>query len=123
VGIITHNGKHTYGEFSTNNVSSCARLPGSDPLYLIVKPDDQSCEVEARLYYLCDEADQVITTLVDCEAIGTFIESTTLPVGRIYNSAPFVLDASASRDAAADASTDARRTSTSDAARDVGGGS
>lgn len=84
VGITTYGGKHRYLQLVGDTVESCAELPGSEPLYLIVKPDDVECIVEARLYADCDSEGG--TALQMCNNHTSFVESAIIPIaGRLFN--------------------------------------
>jgi hypothetical protein len=85
IGLFTSEGKHRYNSLGNDYITSCARLPGSEPLYLLVKPNDQETMVEARLFYVCGDVAFAVSTLADCQAAGTLILETTLEVGRIHN--------------------------------------
>jgi hypothetical protein len=79
VGITTYGGTHRYSALISDATESCAELPGSEPLYLLVKPDDEECVVEARLYADCDP-NEGGTALQMCNDHSSFVESVILPV-------------------------------------------
>jgi hypothetical protein len=97
------------GSLPNETVSSCAALPGVDPLYFAVKPADPACIVEVRLYHLCDEASVSgdVVPLEICDTEGTFITSSTMTI----QSAP--MDAGAV-DARLDAGADGMADGTAD---------
>jgi hypothetical protein len=87
VGIATYGGKHRYSALAGDAVESCAELPGSEPLYLLVKPDDEECIVEARLYADCDP-NEGGSALEMCNNHSSFVESVVIPVtDRRFNQA------------------------------------
>lgn len=98
--IVTYGGKHRYTSLARDAVSSCADLPGDEPLYLIVKPDGAECVVEARLYGDCDSLPDGGAALGICGVHDAFVTSAvlTVPNRRV------------ARDGGSDARTDAKST-------------
>jgi hypothetical protein len=87
VGITTYGGRHRYSALAGDAVESCAELPGSEPLYLLVKPDDEECIVEARLYADCDPSEGGSAAEM-CNNHSSYIESVVVPiVNRRFNQA------------------------------------
>jgi hypothetical protein len=80
VSIETKNGKHRYTSLGQEAKASCAELPGSEPLYLIVIPDGDECIVETRLYGDCDVLDDSGIGLGICGSHQAFIASSLLTV-------------------------------------------
>jgi hypothetical protein len=80
VSIVTTGGKHRYTELGQDAKSSCAQLPGSEPLYLIVKPDNEECVVETRLYADCDTLGDGAIGLGICGSHTAFIASDLMTV-------------------------------------------
>jgi hypothetical protein len=123
VGITTYGGKHRYLQLAGDAIESCAELPGSEPLYLLVKPDDVECIVEARLYADCDPEGG--TALQMCNDHSSFVESAVVPIAaRLFNRAAFSVDAAtpprfidAGRDAADAASDRGKADSPADGSR------
>jgi hypothetical protein len=130
VGITTYEGRHRYSALVGDAVESCAELPGSEPLYLLVKPDDEECIVEARLYADCDPGEGG-SALQMCNNHSSFVASAIVPIGnrRFNQTGPSPsIDASiisrpsdAGRDAAGDVASDRPRTDAGDAANRGGG--
>jgi hypothetical protein len=87
IGITTYQGRHRYSALAGDAFESCAELPGSSPLYLVVKPDDEECVVEARLYADCDPSEGgAAMALQICNRHGSFVQSVVLPVqSRLLN--------------------------------------
>jgi hypothetical protein len=80
VSIATYGCKHRYASISEDATSSCAELPGSQPLYVIVKAIDHDCVVEARLYAECDPSQDAAASFGVCGPHDEFIESAILAV-------------------------------------------
>jgi len=124
VGINTYGGQHRYAAVGTPTTSSCAELPGSEPLYVLVKPDDRACVLEARLYADCDPDDGGSAQQMCTSNNGGFLTSVVVPVaGAVINQreagAASNTDAAALQDAAADADGDADRPAEGGALRDI----
>jgi hypothetical protein len=116
VGITTYQGKHRYSALAGDVIESCAELPGSAPLYLLVKPDDEECLVEARLYADCDPNEGgAAMALQTCNKHGSFVESVVIPVQARLFIQPGQTPSYASSSARVDAGRDA-----GDAASDRG---
>jgi hypothetical protein len=104
VGITTIGGQHRYSGEDIATSSSCAELPGTQPLYLLVKPDDRACVLEVRLYADCDPDDGGSAKAMCMSGNGGFLASAFLPIAApVFNrdgSAPPQADAGhdASRD-------------------------
>jgi len=125
VGITTYHGKHRYSALAGDAVESCAELPGSAPLYMLVKPDDEECLVEARLYADCDPSEGgSAMALQTCNNHGSFVESAVIPVrAHVFNQAGYA-QSDASSSVKVDAGASDRRsdspTGSSDAKTDRG---
>ena len=119
VSIVTYGGVHRYTPLGHDAKASCAELPGSEPLYLFVKPEAKECIVEAHLYGDCDALDGGVGLGV-CGSHESFIASSVLTVAStdpaILDAAP-VSDAPSERDATRDA--DARPEAGAQAAADA----
>jgi hypothetical protein len=98
VRVITYGGKHRYAALGGAVESSCAELPGREPLYLLVKPDDRTCVLEARLYADCDPDDGGSARQM-CIANSEFVTSVVVPISAaLINREP--VDIWSARDAA-----------------------
>ncbi|HKQ69468.1 MAG TPA: hypothetical protein VJT73_09020 [Polyangiaceae bacterium] len=104
VGITTHGGSHRYQALEGDSRESCAELPGSAPLYVIVKPDDVESLVEVRLYADCDEHEGG-SALQMCNNHESFVQSVVVAVKRPLLNPP----AASGKDAGADAKADAAK--------------
>jgi hypothetical protein len=80
VSIVTYGGKHRYTSLGQDAKASCAELPGSEPLYLFVRPDDEECVVETRLYADCDTLGDGGIGLGICGSHDAFIASALMTV-------------------------------------------
>ncbi len=106
VSIVTYGGKHRYTTLGQDAKASCAELPGSEPLYLFVKPDEAECTVEARLYADCDTLGDGGIGLGICGSHDAFIASAVMTVASRVAAADAGHDAGAGR--IADAQTEGR---------------
>ena len=85
MGITTYGGKHRYSTLVGDAVESCAELPASEPLYLVVKPDSEECIVETRLYADCDPSEGG-SALQMCNNHSSFVQSVIVPISsRLFN--------------------------------------
>jgi hypothetical protein len=105
VSVVTYGGKHRYTTLGYDAKASCAELPGTEPLYLFVKPDERECLVEVRLYSDCDSLGDGGLALGVCGSHDSFIASQILTV-LSRGGAP---DAAREADTPRDASTEADR--------------
>jgi hypothetical protein len=124
VGIRTYSGKHQYSQLVGFAVESCAELPGSEPLYLLVKPDSEECVVEVRLYADCDP-NEGGSALQMCNNHSSFVESVVVPItSRTFNrpavdaSAITRTDLDAARGILTDAASDRKSEAATDARSD-----
>jgi hypothetical protein len=82
VGILTHGCGHRLAGV-TDEAASCGVLPdATNPMYFLVEPvPGQDCTVEARLYYVCDDAGLLPLHLGGlgqfkwCDAVGSLMGS------------------------------------------------
>lgn len=87
VGILTHGCGHSLAG-PVNEAASCGVLPdATNPMYFLVKPvAGQQCIVEARLYYVCDDAGLMPLHLDGlgqfkwCDAVGSLMGSVEIPL-------------------------------------------
>jgi hypothetical protein len=80
VSITTYGCQHRYAALTQDANSSCAELPGSEPLYFLVKPSDRDCVVEARLYGDCDPSADAAASYGVCGPHDAFVASAVLAV-------------------------------------------
>ena len=80
VSVATTGCQHRYAELAADATTSCAELPGSEPLYFLVKPIDRDCLVEARLYADCDPSADGAASFGVCGPHDQFIASAVLTV-------------------------------------------
>jgi hypothetical protein len=105
VSIVTNGGKHRYTAIGQDAKASCAELPGSEPLYLLIKPDDDECIVETRLYADCDNLDGDLGFGV-CGSHASFIASSLLTVSsRLPRDGGRAVDAARDLGASSDSNT------------------
>jgi hypothetical protein len=100
VSIVTYGGKHRYTTLGYDAKASCAELPGTEPLYLFVKPDDRECLVEVRLYSDCDSLGDGGLALGVCGSHDSFIASEVLTVLSRAGAADAAREANVGADAA-----------------------
>jgi hypothetical protein len=90
IGIRTIGCTHAFGPYS-GVTSSCGQSPyfSSQPLYLTADPEDQPCNVDVRLYSICDCLEGGIpydytngpSVFEWCDSVGTLVSSQAITLG------------------------------------------
>jgi hypothetical protein len=100
VGLTSYGGKLRFAGLPEETTETCVELSGSEPLYVVIKPDQVESTIEVRLYADCDVGQPGGTAFEMCQNHDWFVKSAIVPVQR-PDGGVVVLDAGRSSDGGA----------------------
>ena len=82
VGLTSYGGKLRFAGLPEETTETCVELSGSEPLYVVIKPDRVESTIEVRLYADCDVDQPGGTAFEMCQNHDWFVKSAIVPVQR-----------------------------------------